>query len=74
MYSQDIKVSHMIVTNVIRNLEDLLAHLKSHRKITHEGVRFACNHCEYQALQQSNLTLHIQSKHEGVKYACDQCN
>ena len=34
----------------------------------------ACNHCDYQATQQGNLTTHIQSKHEGVKYACNQCD
>ena len=38
-----------------------------------EGVIYACNQCDYQATQQSNLTIHIQSKHEGIKYACNQC-
>ena len=40
----------------------------------HQGSRYACNQCDYQAKTQSNLTIHIQSKHEGVKYACDKCD
>ena len=40
----------------------------------HEGVKYTCDQCDYQATQQSNLTVHIQSKHEGIKYVCDQCD
>ena len=29
--------------------------------IKKEGVRYFCNHCDYQATQQSSLTRHIQS-------------
>ena len=39
----------------------------------HEGLKYFCNQCDYQATQQKSLKIHIQSKHEGVKYACDQC-
>ena len=41
---------------------------------THEGKKYACSHCDYQAARQSHLKQHIQSKHEGVKYACNQCD
>ena len=45
------------------------------QKLTiHQGVKYACDQCDYQATTQSNLTVHIKSKHEGVKYACNQCN
>ena len=37
-------------------------------KSVHEGVKYACNLCDYQAKIQTNLTVHIQSIHEGVKY------
>ena len=40
----------------------------------HEGVKYACDQCEYQASWQGNLKKHIDLKHEGVKYACDQCD
>ena len=39
----------------------------------HEGVKYACDQCDYQATQQGHLTIHIQSKHEGIKYACNWC-
>ena len=46
-----------------------------HIRSAHEGVRYACSQCDYQATKQSHLTVHIQSKHEdeGVMYACNQC-
>ena len=40
----------------------------------HDGVKYACNQCDFQATRQDNLTTHIQSIHEGIKYACNQCN
>ena len=39
-----------------------------------DGGKYTCNHCDYQAGNQSHLTTHIQSQHEGVKYACNQCD
>ena len=47
--------------------------LYHHINIDHEGVKYACNQCNFQAILQGNLTKHLQSKHKGVKYACDQC-
>ena len=49
---------------------DLFQHIKS----KYEGVKYACDQCDYQATQQSYLKYHIKSKHEGVKYACNQCH
>ena len=41
----------------------------------HEGVRYACNKCDFQATRQEDgLKMHIKSIHEGVKYACNQCD
>ena len=45
----------------------------AHIRSVHEGVKYACHQCDYQATQQGSLTIHIQSLHEGVKYACNQC-
>ena len=45
-----------------------------HFQSVHEGVKYACNLCDYQATRQSSVTRHIESVHEGVKYACNQCD
>ena len=45
-----------------------------HIQSQHEGIKYACDQCDYQATTQGNLRVHIQSKHEGIKYACDQCD
>ena len=39
-----------------------------------QGLKYACNQCDYEAKQQWQLNIHIQSKHEGVKYDCDKCD
>ena len=45
-----------------------------HKQSVHEGIKYACDQCEYQATTQWTLTRHIQSQHEGIKYACDLCD
>ena len=50
-----------------------MSNLKTHIQAKHEGVKYACNQCDYQATQQAHLTTHIQAKHEDVIYACNQC-
>ena len=41
--------------------------LTYHKQSKHEGVRYVCNQCEYEATKQGNLTIHKQNKDEGVK-------
>ena len=43
------------------------------KQIVHQGLKHACNQCNYEAKQQWQLKIHIQSMHEGVKYTCDKC-
>ena len=64
----------MLVIIVAIKLQRNQCHLTRHIQSLHEGVKYACNQCGYQATKQGNLTTHIQSKHEGVKYACYQCD
>ena len=45
-----------------------------HKRTVHDGVKYACWQCDYQATYQQSLDLHIQAKHEGIKYNCDQCD
>ena len=39
-----------------------------------EGIKNACDQCDFQATEQRSLTRHIHSKHDGIKYACDLCD
>ena len=52
------------VTFKPRAFSALFKHIKS----KHDGVKYACDKCDYQATQQGNLRTHMKSKHEGVKY------
>ena len=44
------------------------------RAQVHEGVKYECDHCDYQTSTQLHYFTHIQSKHDGIKYDCDQCD
>ena len=44
-----------------------------HRESIHEGIKYPCPHCEYQATQTGRLKIHIESVHLGIKYPCDSC-
>ena len=46
----------------------------THYRSKHEGIKYSCNQCDYQATQQGNLQKHIQSVHEGIKYPCNHCD
>ena len=48
--------------------------LTKRKRSVHEGVKYACNQCDYNATKQSHLTAHIQSMHDGVMFACDLCD
>ena len=37
--------------------------VRRHIRSVHEGVKYACNQCDYQATAQGSLTRHFQSKH-----------
>ena len=68
------KVSSIRVINVIIKLQHRVSNLQTHIQSKHEGIKYPCNQCDYQATQQSNLQTHIQCIHEGVKYPCNQCD
>ena len=48
--------------------------LTKRKRSVHEGVKYACNHCDFEGTTQTGLKIHNESKHEGVKYTCDQCD
>ena len=41
--------------------------LLRHIETVHDGARFPCNLCDYQATQQTNLTVHIKWKHKKLQ-------
>ena len=47
-----------------------LESLKEHKKSVHEGVKYQCKHCSYEATIIGHLKEHIRKVHEGVLYPC----
>ena len=47
--------------------------MKRHKEITHEGVRYPCDLCEYVAGTLFDLKQHKEIRHGGIRYLCDQC-
>ena len=37
--------------------------MKKHYRSKHEGIKYPCNKCEYQATTQADVKRHIQSRH-----------
>ena len=50
--------------------------LRNHTQSIHQGIKYACDECDYKATKQNHLNVHIQAKHkhEGTKFACNQCD
>ena len=42
--------------------------LITHQKSIHEGQKFNCKECEYQATTKGHLVTHQKSTHEGKRY------
>ena len=55
------RLRHLLQTN------QTITALYHHINIDHEGVKYDCNHCNYQAILQGNLTKHIQSLHQATQ-------
>ena len=48
--------------------------LHRHIKSTHEGVKYNCEQCDFQASRQDHLRRHMMVKHGGLKYVCQKCD
>ena len=48
--------------------------LRKHKQSLHEGVKYNCDQCSYQATEHCSLRKHKLSIHEGAKYNCDPCS
>ena len=48
-----------------------ITHIKSEPSIlegeNHEGIKFDCKLCDYEANRKSNLSQHVKSIHKGIK-------
>ena len=47
--------------------------MKIHIRSVHEGIRYTCEHCGYQAMRQENLRAHIRDLHENLTFFCNKC-
>ena len=56
------------------NLYSCKRDLNRHIKSVHEGIKYPCNLCDYEANQQISLRSHVKSIHEGVRYECEHCD
>ena len=50
------------------------SNLQRHIQSQHEGIKYPCDQCDYQATEKNGLQKHNKSKHEGINYICDKCN
>ena len=53
-----------VETSKTEPIFDYVDTLKTHKQSMHEGVKYSCNQCEYQATNQGNLKRHKQSHHK----------
>ena len=43
--------------------------LKVYRQIVHEGIRYCCDLCPFEATIRRRFEKHLTFKHEGIKYS-----
>ena len=55
---------------VFSHKRDMVRHYRS----VHEGIKYPCNQCDYQATQQSHLQTHIAAKHSDNILQCEFCD
>ena len=48
--------------------------LKQHIGWIHEGFRYLCNRCDYEANTDNTFKQHIGSIHEEVRFPCNRCD
>ena len=73
-FKEILKVLSYFLAKNVKKIFKQKCILARHIQSEHQGVKFVCNQCEYQATFKGNLTKHIQSQHYGLKYVCDQCD
>ena len=49
------------------------ASIKKQKLSVHEGVKFICDQCEYEATRRSHITEHKKAQPDGVTFDGDQC-
>ena len=48
--------------------------LGKHKLTIHDGVRYKCDQCSYEAKLDNSITDHKRSKHDGYKFPCPNCD
>ena len=54
-------------------ISSLKGSLDKNRRSVHEGMKYPCGQCEYQATLKGNLDRHKRAVHQEIKYPCGQC-
>ena len=50
------------------------ASIRKQKLSVHEGVKFICDQCEYEATRRSHVTEHKKAQPDGLTFDCDQCD
>ena len=48
--------------------------LRQHIQCIHEGIKFKCELCDYEANEKKMLKTHVKVQHENFRFTCDQCS
>ena len=48
--------------------------MKQHICVKHDGIRYPCDQCGYEATKVYDLKRHTDAKHKNVRFPCDICS
>ena len=61
------KLNILVILAVIRH------QARGYQEAIHEGKKYPCRECDYQATSKGHLVRHQQELHDGKKYTCREC-
>ena len=47
--------------------------MASHQEVSHEGLKYHCQGCDFETNSKKNLSAHYYSIHLGRKFECEEC-
>ena len=67
-------MNYEVVKNWSSYKKTMKGNIMCNMKPINEGLKFHCDHCDFNATRKSSLLRHMKSTHEGVKFPCEQCD